>query len=105
MYSDYEIAFDGKGSLIFNDKFVRNVIIFEVDNNSSSHTDNLKNDFLILGEGETFGINGSFSAPKKNFNITFSNGKTKFCLSLHYNSDNRKRIFQLMMMLLINLKF
>ena len=40
-----------------------------------------KNDFLILGEGNTFGINGSFVAPEKKF-------RTNFCLSLHYNGDN-----------------
>ena len=40
MYSSYGIAFDGKGSWSFN-AFARIVIIFGVDNNSSSHTDNL----------------------------------------------------------------
>ena len=48
----------------------------------------LKNDFLILGEGDAFGIDGSFGAPEKKINITFSKTKTKFCLILHYNSDN-----------------
>ena len=38
--------------------------MFGIDNSSTSHTDNLKNDFLILGEGDTFGINGSFGAPE-----------------------------------------
>ena len=59
------MAFDGKGSWSFNDDFARNVIIFGVDNSSSSHTDHLKNDFLILGEGDTFGIDGSFGTHKK----------------------------------------
>ena len=40
VYSAYRIAFHGKGSLSFNDDFARNVM-FKVDNNSSSHTDNL----------------------------------------------------------------
>ena len=40
---------------------VSGVIIFGVDNSSSSHADNLKN------EGDTFGINGSFGAPEKCF--------------------------------------
>ena len=52
-------------TMSFNDGFARNVIIFEVDNSSSSHTDNLKIDFLILGEGDTLGINGSLGAPEK----------------------------------------
>ena len=37
-----------------------------VGNSSSCHTHNLKNNFLILGEGSTFGINGSFGASEKN---------------------------------------
>ena len=48
----------------------------------------MKNNFLILGDGDTFGINGSFKAPEKRFNISLSKVKTKFCLSLHYNIDN-----------------
>ena len=53
MYSGYGIAFDWKGLWSFNDDFARNSIVFGVDNSSSSHTDNLKNDFLILSEGDT----------------------------------------------------
>ena len=63
-------------------------MIFGIDNSSSSHTDHLKNDFLILGKGDHFGINRSFGAPEKNFDIKFTEAKTKFCLSLYYNSDN-----------------
>ena len=33
-------------------------------NSSSFHNDNLKNGFLNLGEGDTFGINESFGAPE-----------------------------------------
>ena len=86
-YLYYGIAFDGKSSCSFNDDFARNVIIFGVDNNSSAHTDNFKNDFSILGEGDSFGINESFGAPEKKY-INFSKAKTKFCLSLHYNSGD-----------------
>ena len=88
VYTGYRIAFDGKGSWSFSNDFVKNVIIFGVDSSSSSHTDNLKNDFLMLGEGDTFGINGSFGAPEKKLYINFSKAKTKFCLSLHYNNNN-----------------
>ena len=42
----------------------------------------------MLGEWGTFGINGSFGAPEKNFSVTFSKAKTKICLSLHYNRDS-----------------
>ena len=36
--------------LIFCNDFARNVIIFGIDNSSSSHADNQKNNFLVLGE-------------------------------------------------------
>ena len=41
--------------------------------------------FLILGEGPTYGINGCFGAPDF---TNFTKVNTKFCLSLHYNADN-----------------
>ena len=41
------------------------LIIIGVDNSSSSHSGNGKNNFLILGNGPTFGINGSFGLPEK----------------------------------------
>ena len=66
-----------------------NVIIFGVDNNSSSYSDNSNNNFLILGKGPAYGINGSFGSPEKKFNINFTKGNRKSCLSLHYNADNR----------------
>ena len=50
----------------------RNFIIFGVDNSSSSHSDNFKNNFLILDEGLTYGANGSLGSPQKKFDITFS---------------------------------
>ena len=43
-----------------------NVISFGVDNSSLSHSENHKNNFLILGKGATFGINWSFGSPEKN---------------------------------------
>ena len=42
----------------------------------------------MLDEVVTFGINGSFGAPENKFSINFSKVNTKFCLSLHYNTDN-----------------
>ena len=67
VYSGYRIGFDGKGSWSFGNDFARNVVIFGVDNSSSSHTDHFKNDFLILGKGDTFGINRSFGALERKF--------------------------------------
>ena len=64
MYKGYGITFDSAGPWNFVNDFARNVIIFDVDNNSSSHADSWKNNFLVLGEGPTYGINGSFHQRK-----------------------------------------
>ena len=45
VYSGYGIAFDVAGSWNFGNDHARNVEIFNVDNNSSSCTDNGKNNF------------------------------------------------------------
>ena len=64
-YNGRGIAFDGEGSWSFGNDFARNVLIFGIDNNSSSHTDNQKNNLLVLGERPIDGINESTGAAKK----------------------------------------
>ena len=59
VYSGLEIAFDAKGEWNFGNESAGNVVIFSVDNSSWSNADNWKNDFLVLDEGDTFGINGN----------------------------------------------
>ena len=49
----------------FDNDFARNVVIFDVDDSSSSHTDNRKNNFLVIGEGPTQGINDSTGTAEK----------------------------------------
>ena len=88
LYSGYGITFDSAGSWSFDNDFARNVIVFGVDNSSSSHADTRKNNFLVLGEGPTYGVNGGFRSPEKKFSINFTKANTKFCLTLHYNADN-----------------
>ena len=73
VYRSYGIAFDGKCQCCFGNDTGKNVIISGVDNSSSSHTDNLKKDFLILGDGATFGINGRFVASVKNMILILLN--------------------------------
>ena len=60
----------------------RKVIIFGVDNNSSSHVDSCKNNFLILSLDQIFRINGSFGSPENKISINFTKANTKFYLSL-----------------------
>ena len=88
VYSGYGVTFDSAGPWSIDNGFSRNIIIFGVDNSSSSHSDNRKNNFLTLRESPTYGINASLGSPEKEFNINFSNENTKFDLSLHYNVDN-----------------
>ena len=52
-------AFDGKDTLSFGNDYSRKVVIFVVDNSLSSHAENRKNNFLVLGVGDTFGIKGN----------------------------------------------
>ena len=66
-YSSYGITFDGKGEWRYGNDYAIS---------------------LILGEGDTFGINGSFGAPEKKFSINFSKANKKVGFSLHYNVDN-----------------
>ena len=89
MCSGYGITwFDDVGLWNFSNDFSWNVDIFGVNNSSSSHTDNQKNNFLVLSEVPSYGISGSFGSPEKTFSINFSKTSTKFYLSLHYNGDN-----------------
>ena len=88
MHSVYEIALSGKGDWNFVNESARNVINFAVDDSSLYHTDNCKINFLVFGEGDTFGSNGSFDALEKYFHINLSKGKIRLCFSLHCNGDN-----------------
>ena len=69
VYSGYEITFDSRGPWRFDNGTARNSIIFGVDSNSSSHIDNRKNNFLILGLDSTYGINERFGSAEKIISI------------------------------------
>ena len=88
-FNDWAIAFNGEDSWSFGNDFARNIVNFGVDDSPLSHTDDRENNYLVLGEGLTDGINdGTSSAEKKLvFSIEFSKANTNFCLSLHYNGD------------------
>ena len=77
-YNGQGIGFDGEGFWSFDDDSARNIVIFGVDNSSSSHTDNWKNNFLALCEGPTQGINDSTGAAGKKISINFSKVNTNF---------------------------
>ena len=71
VYMAYGIAFVRAGSWNFDNELARINVIFGVDIiSSSSHTGNHKNNFFVLAEGPTYGINGSFDSPEKNLLFT-----------------------------------
>ena len=87
IYDGRPITFDGESSYSFGNDFDRNVVIFVVDNSSSSHTKNRKNNFLVFGEGPADVINDSTDAAKKKVRINLSKANKNFCISLHNNDD------------------
>ena len=87
-YSGYGIGFYRKGKFYFGDGFGYNAIIFGVDMSSYVHVDSKKKDILILGEGPTFGLDGTALTTEKKYSINFTENNKKFCLGLHYNGDN-----------------
>ena len=48
------------------------MLYFDVDNGSSYHTNNRKNNFLVSGEIPTYGVNESFGSPEKTFSTNVS---------------------------------
>ena len=86
-YSRYRIGFDRKGLFSIGDEIGKNVIIFGVDMRSSPHIDNKKNNILILGKGNTQGLEHTLAA-KKFYWINFTKLNAQFYLSLHYNGAN-----------------
>ena len=63
--SGFGIAFGRKGVWNLGNDSARNAVSFGNDNSSSSHTDNPKNNFLVLSEGDTLSINKKLGAPEK----------------------------------------
>ena len=86
VYDGWEIAFDGAGSWSCANDFDRNVVIFGVDNSSSSHTDNQKNNFWVFDEGSsTADINNSVGTAKVKIVLTLlKQTKIFFELSLKW---------------------
>ena len=67
--------------------FSWSISFFSVDNSPPSHTDNLKINFLVLGERPADDVNDSTGATDSSFNSSKVN--TTFCLKAHsWVSDN-----------------
>ena len=56
---------------------------------SSTNLDNKGKDILILGKGPTQGLGEHSLCAEKMYSINFTKVNTRFCLSLHYNGNDR----------------
>ena len=64
-YSGYVIAFHSRSEFAFKDRSLRkNVILFGIDMSSSVHIDNINKDILIIGEGQTQGLDDTILRSK-----------------------------------------
>ena len=62
--------------------------IFGVNISSSVHTDNMRKDILILGDGSTQGLDGTRLTAEKMYSINFNVTEKSFSLTWHYNGAN-----------------
>ena len=64
-YSGYGIGFDRRSIFSFpNSGFGQNVLVFVADMSSSAHIDNKKKDKLVLGKGQTQGLEHTLTEKK-----------------------------------------
>ena len=88
-YSGYGIGFNSRSLFsIPNFDWGKNVIIFGVDMCSSVHANNKNKDVLILGKGQTQGLDNTTLTAEAEYSMNFSRSQRKVCLSLHYNGKN-----------------
>ena len=87
-YSGFGIRFARRPSFSFpGNGFGQNVLIFRVDMSSSSHSDNKKNNILVLGKGPAQSPEDTLTAEKM-YSISSTVTNKNFCLSLHFNGAN-----------------
>ena len=78
VYSARGTPFDGASIWSFSNEFTRNVVIFGFGNSSSSHMDNQKNNFWVLGEGPIYDFNDSVGTEEKKLVLTLLKQVRKF---------------------------
>ena len=88
-HSGYGISFNIRGSFSLpNGGFGKNVMILGADTSSSVRIYNIKKETLIIGEGQTQGLDDTTGTAEAEYSINFTEQGKKFCLSLHYNGSN-----------------
>ena len=94
-YSSYDIGFHTRSEFSFIDRgFVKNVIIFGADMNSSVHISNRGKDILILSEGSAQGLDDTTLTSKAKYPINFTQSGKRFVLNLLYNGSNSYLLMQ-----------
>ena len=89
-YSGYGIEFNMRSRFSLpNGEFGKHVFIFDVDNSSSVHSNNRKNNILLLGDRLTDGLDNTTITEEAIYSIKINESRNKICLSLHYNGTNR----------------
>ena len=73
---------------LINNKVGKNVIIFNVDNNSSAYISSKKKCILVIGEGPTQELDDTTITAEGKYSINFTSSRKELCLSLHYNGRN-----------------
>ena len=88
-YKGYGLCFDEGGMLSMgNINNGRNVIIFDVHENSVIHSNNKTNIIYIMGDGFVQGIADTTLYAEKTYSQNFTQPSKKFVLSLHDNRDD-----------------
>ena len=76
-YSGYGIRFNTSLNFSVNDKQGKNVTIFSVDNSLSLHTDNRKDDIIVLGEGSAGGLDDTTITVQAKYSVSITKFRKK----------------------------
>ena len=88
-HSGYGISFNIRGSFSLpNGGFGKNVMILGADTSSSVRIYNIKKEILIIGEGQTQGLDDTTGTAEAEYSINFTEQGKKFCLTMHYNGSS-----------------
>ena len=90
-YSGYGTGFDSNGSCTHPDegKDAKNVVVFGADMSNSGHSTNKTQSVLVLGHGLIQKLNDTTIYAEGMYSPNLTVDNKVFCLSLHYNGENR----------------
>ena len=88
-YSGYAMGFDSRSEFHLQiGSMGQNVIVFGAGIISSVHNGRKNKDILILGEGQTQGLDDTILTAEAGYPINFTQPIERFVLSPHYNGTN-----------------